>query len=494
MDKGSNDKVHKTHSRFLRMLSTLLSLRVLIIVAIVIVGTVPVILAGRWVVYSYASRQMENLIIQVQGQCSLIAADVATHAYLQDQSSDVVNTELEQMTYTYSSRIIVINGRCQIVKDTYVYEEGKTIVSPDVLFALNGSVSKQYSYKTGLAEIYMPIYNIDSEDVIGVIGVTLTDSDVPEIQKYIGRLFNTVTLVFALLALLFAGVFSNFVVRPLFSLNQSIVRVSAGDRDAHVEKRTLYEYNKIAQSVNLMLDRVRLIDGSRDEFVSNVSHELKTPMTSMKVLADSLLAQEDVPNEMYREFMGDIVNEIDRENQIINDLLALVKVDRANTALNISTVNVNDVIELTLKRLSPIADTRNVELVFESFRPVAAEIDEVKFTLAITNLIENSIKYNKDDGWVRVSINADHRFFYVKVSDSGIGIPDECREHIFERFYRVDKARSREKGGTGLGLAITRSVILMHHGTIKVYSKEGEGSTFTVRIPLRYVKNGGEQV
>ncbi len=117
-------------------------------------------------------------------------------------------------------------------------------------------------------------------------------------------------------------------IKPLNKLNKSIVRVSAGAKDARVEKRTLYEYDSVAQSVNLMLDRMRLMDGSRDEFVSNVSHELKTPMTSMKVLAESLLMQEEVPNEVYREFMGDIVSEINRENQIINDLLALVKVDR----------------------------------------------------------------------------------------------------------------------------------------------------------------------
>ncbi len=481
------------HGRIYRLIHRLMCLRVLIIMAIVAAGTVPVILAGRWVVYSYASREMENLIIKVQGQCSLIAADVATYSYLKDQTSDVVNTELEQMTYTYSSRIVVIDGRCQIVKDTYGYEEGRIIINSDVLFALNGSVSKRYSYRKGEADIYMPIYNTGSEEVIGVIGITVTDTDVPEIQAYVNSLFRAITIIFAMLALLFAGIFSNAVIKPLSKLNKSIVRVSAGAKDARVEKRTLYEYNSVAQSVNLMLDRIRLMDGSRDEFVSNVSHELKTPMTSMKVLAESLLVQEDVPNEVYREFMGDIVKEINRENQIINDLLALVKVDRANASLNISTVNVNDVIELTLKRLSPIADARNVELVFESFRPVAAEIDEVKFTLAITNLVENAIKYNRDDGWVRVSINADHRYFYVKVSDSGMGIPDECKEHIFERFYRVDKARSRERGGTGLGLAITKSVILMHHGTIKLYSKDGDGSTFTVRMPIHYVRNGGEQ-
>ena len=124
---------------------------------------------------------------------------------------------------------------------------------------------------------------------------------------------------------------------------------------------------------------------------------------------------------------------------------------------------------------------------FESFRPVIAEIDEVKLTLAFSNLVENAIKYNIESGWVRVSLNADHKFFYVKVSDSGIGIPDDVQDRVFERFYRVDKARSRETGGTGLGLSITKNAILMHKGVIKLYSKENEGTTFTVRIPLTYI-------
>ena len=108
-------------------------------------------------------------------------------------------------------------------------------------------------------------------------------------------------------------------------------------------------------------------------------------------------------------------------------------------------------------------------------------------SLAINNLVENAVKYNNDEGWVRVSLDADHKYFYVKVADSGVGIPEELKEHIFERFYRVDKARSRETGGTGLGLAITKNVILLHHGAIKVDTKLGEGTVFTVRIPLTYL-------
>ena len=206
----------------------------------------------------------------------------------------------------------------------------------------------------------------------------------------------------------------------------------------------------------------------------------------VKVLADSLLAQEDVPAELYREFLVDIAEEIDREDKIINDLLSLVKMDKKTASLNISTVDINALTEVILKRLSPIARKRDIEMVFETKRAVTAEVDEVKLTMVITNLVENAIKYNREQGWVRVELDADHQFFTLKVADSGIGIPEESHEHIYERFYRVEKSHSREIGGTGLGLAITRSAVLMHRGSIKVASTEGEGTTFTVKIPLSY--------
>ena len=173
--------------------------------------------------------------------------------------------------------------------------------------------------------------------------------------------------------------------------------------------------------------------------------------------------------------------------KIINDLLSLVKMDKSAADLNVSSLNINELLEQILKRLKPIAEKQQVELVFESFRPVVADVDEVKITLAFTNLIENAIKYNKPEGWVRVSLNADHQYMYLKVEDNGIGMPEADLERIFERFYRVDKSHSREIGGTGLGLAITRSAVLMHKGEVKVFSTEGEGTIFNVRIPLKYI-------
>ena len=207
----------------------------------------------------------------------------------------------------------------------------------------------------------------------------------------------------------------------------------------------------------------------------------------MKVLADSLISQEDVPIELYKEFMTDIAEEIERENKIITDLLSLVKMDKTSANLNIENRNLNELIELILKRLRPIAEKQNIELVLETFRQVFAEIDEVKLTLAISNLVENAIKYNKEYGYVKVSLDADHQFATIMVEDNGIGIPEEAQEHIFERFYRVDKSHSREIGGTGLGLAIARNAILLHRGSIKIDSEEGQGTVFTVKIPIIYV-------
>ena len=228
--------------------------------------------------------------------------------------------------------------------------------------------------------------------------------------------------------------------------------------------------------------------------VSNVSHELKTPITSIRVLADSLMGMEEVPVELYREFMSDISDEIDRESQIIEDLLTLVRMDKsAESQMKISQVHINHELEMILKRLRPIAKRSNVELILESIREVTADVDKVKLNLAVTNLVENAIKYNVDSGWVRVTLDADHKYFYVKVADSGIGIPEDSVDHIFERFFRVDKARSREVGGTGLGLSITKNVIQMHHGVIDVESTQGEGTTFSMRIPLNYVSRQEER-
>ena len=205
--------------------------------------------------------------------------------------------------------------------------------------------------------------------------------------------------------------------KPFRRITESISAVTEGYDDNYLHENTYTETIELSEAFNKMSGRMKTLDDSKNEFVSNVSHELKTPLTSMKVLADSLLLQEDAPVELYKEFMGDMSEEIERENKIINDLLSLVKMDKtANNAntMNIKSENMNELVEKILKRLRPIAATRNIELVYESIRPVTAEVDEMKISLAISNLVENAIKYNKDNGWVHVTLNADHRTVILK--------------------------------------------------------------------------------
>ena len=138
-----------------------------------------------------------------------------------------------------------------------------------------------------------------------------------------------------------------------------------------------------------------------------------------------------------------------------------------------------------VKRLEPIAKAKNISIIYNRVKDVSAEIEDTKLSLAVSNLIENGIKYNSEEGKVEVTVDADHQNAFITVSDNGIGIAEEEIGKIFDRFYRVDKNRDRETGGTGLGLSIVRSAVLMHNGSIKVSSKENEGTTFVIIIPLK---------
>lgn len=463
------------------------SLRFRITLLIFLAGIVPGLIMRGVILSSYEKRAVEVRTAEIQNQCTILGNQLSNSNYLAGEASEVIRTELVQLSNIYSGRVLIIDQEFHIEEDTYDMDMGKTIVSEEVIRCFQGKGTSNYDAKNRYIEVTSPIYEMGSDKVLGVMLVSVsTDSIVDSMQILDERiLIVELTIAVVLLALAFAA--GIIMVRPFQRISRSLAAVTDGYEDNYLHENTYTETILISESFNRMVERMKVLDDSRNEFVANVSHELKTPLTSMKVLADSLLAQEDVPAELYQEFMGDLSEEIERENKIINDLLSLVKMDKTANTLNIKSESINALVERILKQLRPIAATRNIEVVFESFRPVTAEVDEMKLSLAITNLVENAIKYNKENGWIHVSLNADHKNCYIEVADSGIGIPEEALEHIFERFYRVDKSHSREIGGTGLGLAIARSAVVMHRGAIKAYSQVGEGTTFTIRIPLTYV-------
>lgn len=478
------------------------SLQARFFIIVLAVGIISSVLMRYGILNNYEERAVEQRISTVQNQLLIVGNHLLTNNYFDTSISDeksraVINAELEMISNLYEGRVMVINSGLKVVKDTYGISEGKTIISEEVIRCFRGESMSYYDSEHGYIEMTTPIANTLDDGTSVVVGVMLTSISNDSIVNTMEALNRKAVILENLMLVVivaFAVILSIVLTRPFNRVAEAINEVTAGYSDEAISVSNYAETSHIVEAFNQMLKRMRALDDSRQEFVANVSHELKTPMTSMKVLADSLLAQGDAPAELYREFMEDIVSEIDRENQIITDLLALVKMDKKVQELNIVSLNINELAELIMKRLRPIARKKDVEVVFESMRPVSAEVDEVKLTLIMTNLVENAIKYNKEHGWVKVELDADHQFFTFTVSDSGLGIPEEALPHIYERFYRVDKSHSREIGGTGLGLAITKSAVLMHRGSITVTSVEGEGSCFTVKIPLTYIGGGSQTV
>ena len=473
------------------------SLKAYIFVLMLVIGVVPSIILRIGILEGYEERAVSLRISEVTTQYRIIADHLLNYNYLQDTSSDVVNAELEQMSNLYDGRVLIINGNFRIIKDTYAISEGKTMISEEVIQCFKGESVSRYDSTNGYIEMTIPIVETverDDQTTSRIRGVILASTSTDSIAATLEILSRRALILEIVMAILILGIvlfFSHILITPFNRVTKAINEVKDGYTDKEISVPDYLETEHIVEAFNQLLGRMRVINDSRQEFVANVSHELKTPMTSVKVLADSLNQQPDAPVELYREFMQDITEEIERENKIINDLLTLVKMDKTEAELEVQPVDINALLEATLKRLRPIARSRDIEMTFESNRPVTAEVDELKMSQIFTNLVENAVKYNKEHGWVKVRLDADHQFFTVEVADSGIGIKQEDYDHIFERFYRVDKSHSREIGGTGLGLSITRSAVLLHRGSIKVSSVEGEGTVFTVKIPLSYMKAGG---
>lgn len=470
------------------------SLKFRFILLIIVIAIVPSLVLVSGILHSYAARAVAIRESEILSQAKILANQIATSEYMsQDNAteSSTIQAQIDMLTTIYDGRVIIVDKDFCVYHDTYNLDDNKIIIAEEVVRSFLGEDITHYDSENHYIEMTIPIIdpNDASNTVVGVMLISVSTDNIQLNQAYLRQIATIIVLVVIITCVFFAILILLHFLKPLQKISDGIAAIKEGYGDDCLQVNDYTETIQICERFNQMLGRMKIMDDSRQEFVSNVSHELKTPLTSMKVLADSINSMPDAPKELYQEFMEDITNEIERETKIINDLLSLVKLDKAAADLNVSTINVNELLEQILKRLQPIADKQKVELVLESFRPVTAEVDEVKITLAITNLVENAIKYNRNDGegWVHVSLNADHQYFYLKVEDSGIGIPEESLEHIYERFYRVDKSHSREIGGTGLGLAITRNSILMHRGAIKVHSVLGEGTTFDVRIPLNYI-------
>ncbi|MBP5608957.1 MAG: HAMP domain-containing histidine kinase [Lachnospiraceae bacterium] len=435
-------------------------------------------------------RMVEQRIMEMTEQIRVAAARMRNYDFFQNTSSEAINAQLTLLSSVYDGRILVIDSGFRVIADTYDISIGRYMIGAEVIRAFLGENVTNYDRGSRFIEVAVPVAEKDTmTGESSVTAVILASSSTDSIYRTTDDLFRRGWIIEIVLMVVMIGVaagVSSLMARPFERVTKAMGSVVSFEEDLTVVS-DYKETQEIVDAFHKLRQRLKTLDESRQEFVSNVSHELKTPIASIKVLADSLNMQEDAPLEMYKDFMQDISNEVDRENEIISDLLELVRMEKGASGMHVKNVNVNELLEQIIKRLGPLARQSEVDLILESRRVVNADMDEVKMTQAITNIIENGIKYNKHPGWVRIVLDADHQYMTITISDSGNGIPESELSHIFERFYRGDKSHSKEISGTGLGLSITRKTILLHRGSVDVSSVLGEGTTFTVKLPLSYI-------
>lgn len=290
---------------------------------------------------------------------------------------------MNTLAYSLSARVMIVDTDYRVAYDSFRLLKDTYIMNNDIYEIMKGDRDERLVREQSYIEYMFPVVNREGYiDDVAVIAVSLESME--NERGYLSYRANILICIFMVIGVLTAFFISYMAVRDTRKIKSQLVNMKDGFLGQISSDGLWREAGSVVDNMNGIFAKSQLLEESRQEFVSNVSHELKTPITSMKVLSESILMQDNVPVEMYREFMNDIVLEIDREAQIISDLLTLVKTDKGSDSLNIERVDINELMEVILKRLTPLAEKRSIEITFESFREVEADIDKVKFTLAIS--------------------------------------------------------------------------------------------------------------
>ena len=405
-----------------------------------------------------------------------------------------------------SGRILILDANGVVQVDALSVLNGYALDYPEIGDVLWNGASSSYGYHQrtvslsendgALVRFWHSIFPKKEWDVYYVsaiaaegespLGAVVFSASIQDVKASVSNIRNQVLLVLTAVAcaiLVVTVLLSNSITRPITELTRVIRRMGRGEFNLRVKVSGKTEVDELGRTFNDMSERLENIEQFRSEFVSNASHEIKTPLATMKILIESLLYQPAFDEKVTREFLGDVNQEIDRLNLVISDLLRLVQFDQMEDRLQPQNVQLDQLCQEAVKRIAPIAGKKNIAIE-SNLAPFSAVGDPVKLEQVFFNIVDNAVKYTDQGGTVKVRLRPSGEWALVEISDNGIGIPQKDLPHIFDRFYRVDKARSRDTGGTGLGLSIVDKIVKMHGGRIDVTSREGEGTTFSIYLPI----------
>ena len=409
------------------------------------------------------------------------AADIISEVDVLNAST--VSAAVTSMNNFSAARTIVTDLYGKIIYDSANTDAAETYaLLPEIFQALEGNDVFTWSYHEGniYSRAAIPIYFNGA--ITGCVYITESDLAQGALIQNLQRNIFSITLILEIAVIIFSIFFVFGFSRRMRRLRSSMHIIRGGDYSHKLEMGGHDELTLLGDEFNALTEKLQSSEEQRRRFVSDASHELKTPLASIKLLSDSIL-QNDMDSDTVKEFVGDIGNEADRLNRMSSKLLTLSKVESGeDTPFEI--VNVIPTIERVSRMLSALAKEQNVQIIHDFRCACPVLILEDDLYQIIFNLVENGIKYNITGGTLTISVYSEEDNAILKFRDTGTGIPKESLSKIFDRFYRVDKARSRKSGGSGLGLSIVRDMVERNAGNIEVWSAPGEGTVFTVTFPL----------
>ena len=418
-------------------------------------------------------------------KCQRAATEIAQ---LEVLSPNTAGKAIQDLGSLSVSRLIITDHSGTCIYDSLNTAEGTYILLPEVVAAMSGN--KSFSWELRSSVMYshaaMPVYSYGTR--IGCVYMMEYDAEQGALLMSLQNNILTISLILVVVVILFSFGFATAFSRRLRRIMASMRIIREGDYAHKVTMGGSDELAFLGEEVNELTDRLEASESRRRQFVSDASHELKTPLASIKLLSDSILQNEMDPDTV-REFVSDIGNEADRLNRMTQKLLSLSRVESQQDG-ECEIVSMAPTVERVVRMLSGIAEKNSITIETELLDPCPILILEDDLYQIIFNLAENGIKYNLPGGKLRIRLQQQEDNAVLTVSDTGVGIPQESLEHIFERFYRVDKARSRSSGGSGLGLSIVRSMVERNDGTICVASVPQQGSVFTVTFPIFDIEEG----
>lgn len=464
------------------------SIRWKLVLTYLIITALTLGVIGVYITGSMKDYTLEQKKISTLSQANVIAGYISQY---QDLSNDSINKLLAQQQLSSDCRVLMLDVEGRVTYDSNNDTmKGKYMFLSPVLDAIEGNNSVEQG-KDGDNELIIsaavPI--MKDKSVTGVIYYQALASDAADFINQVNVTMVMLIIFVSILISMVSFIMSGIITNPIRDITEKLSKAADEEEDyVIIEKTTGGEMGRLIDSFNKMTAQIQKQEEKRQEFVSNASHELKTPLSSIKLISDSLLNTPDAPREMVDEFLTDMNVQVDRLTRIVEKLLTLTRMD---SSANVSKMEfqVADLTELCAnitKALRPLAEQKHIELEYNPELTVYSKIERDRMWEAIYNILDNSIKYTKEDGKVTMNLSKDENNIIIEIKDTGIGIaPDEVYK-IFDRFYRVDKARARETGGTGLGLSIALTAVELHGGNIQVESEEGVGSTFRIIFPITF--------